>query len=109
MNRQIAKECFCRLYQTGVFSGFKRSRTNQDPNQSLIHIEGCRDTTAARFYLGKKVILVRKAQTQHQNSKYSTIWGRVVGTHGSNGVVRAKFRHNLPSEAIGNRVRVLLY
>jgi large subunit ribosomal protein L35Ae len=97
------------LYQTAVFSGFKRSRMNQDPNQSLIHIEGCKDKPAARFYLGKKVVLIRKAQTQHSNSRYRTIWGRVIGTHGSNGVVRAKFRHNLPAEAIGSRVRVLLY
>lgn len=105
----LINECFNRLYQTAVFSGFKRSRTSQDPNQALVHIEGCKDTSAARFYLGKKVVLVRKSQTQHQNSRYRTMWGRVIGTHGSNGVVRAKFRHNLPPEAIGNRVRVLLY
>ena len=107
--KKYAKECFCRLYQTGVFSGFTRSRMNQDPNQSLIHIEGCKDKAASRFYLGKKVVLVRKAQTQHQNSRFRTIWGRVIGTHGSNGVVRAKFRSNLPAESIGSRVRVLLY
>ena len=97
------------MYQTAVFSGFKRSRMNQDPNQALVHIEGCQDKTGAKFYLGKKVVLVRKAQTQHQNSRYRTIWGRVIGTHGSNGVVRAKFRHNLPPESIGSRLRVLLY
>ena len=42
------------------------------------------------------------------NSRYRAIWGRIIGTHGSNRVVRAKFRHNLPPESIGSRLRFLL-
>ena len=82
---------------------------NQDPNQALVHIEGCNDTTGAKFYLGKKVILVRKAQTKKDNSRYRTLWGKVIATHGKNGVVRAKFKSNLPAAAMGEKVRVLLH
>ena len=42
------------------------------------------------------------------NSRYRTIWGRVIRTRGSIGVVRAKFKHNLPPESIVSRLRVLL-
>ena len=44
-----------------------------------------------------------------RGSKYRVIWGRVTRTHGGNGVVRSKFRHNIPPEAFGASVRVLLY
>ena len=65
-----------------------------------------------------KFLLVEKQKSFHveeisrrklNNSRYRTIWGRVIGTHESNGVVRAKFRHNSPPESIGSRLRVLLY
>ena len=42
------------------------------------------------------------------NSRYIAIWRRVIEIHGSNGVVRAKFRHNLSPESIGSILRVLL-
>lgn len=82
---------------------------NQHPNQALIHIEGCLDTKGANFYLGKKVILVRKAQNKKQNTRYRSIWGKIIAAHGKSGVVKAKFRHNLPAESIGDMVRVLLH
>ena len=97
------------MYQTGVFSGFRRSRLNQDPNQALIHIEGCSDVDSSKFYHGKKVVLVRKAQNKKNNSRFRTTWGKIIASHGKNGVVRAKFRRNLPPVAMGERVRILLH
>ena len=97
------------MYQPGVFSGFRRSRLNQKPNQALVHIEGCTDVDSSKFYHGKKVVLVRKAEKVKNNSRYRAIWGKVIASHGKNGVVRAKFKRNLPAEAMGQTVRVLLH
>lgn len=61
------------------------------------------------FYLGKKVAFVYRASKERQGSKIRVIWGKVTRPHGNNGVVRAKFRHNLPPKSFGATVRVMLY
>lgn len=59
---------------------------------------------------------IYKAHSLKNNTKFrviniiiQAIWGRVSRSHGSNGVVIARFGRNLPPRAIGSTLRVFLY
>ena len=88
---------------------------NQYNHTSLIKIQGLEDSKDADFYLGKRVAFVYKGKKDKQLSggasetKFRVIWGKVCRSHGTNGVVRCKFRSNLPGKALGGPVRVMLY
>jgi large subunit ribosomal protein L35Ae len=91
----------------GAILGYKRALRTQNNNISLIKIKGCDSKEDADFYLGKRVAFITKAQTG--DHAFRVNWGKVCRRHGSNGVVRCKFRRNLPPQAIGGRVRIMLY
>lgn len=115
-----------RLYSKGRIMGHQRGKRNSHPGTTLVRIEGVESTKDAQFYLGKvriagqrrgqdltltmqRIAYVYRAPTEVRGSKIRVIWGRVTRTHGNSGVVRSKFRHNIPSQAFGAPVRVLLY
>jgi large subunit ribosomal protein L35Ae len=90
-------------------TGHTRGKRNTKEHTSLIQIEGCSDQKDAEFYFGKRVAYVYRAQRAIDGSKIRVIWGKVTRSHGNSGVVRAKFRSNLPPKAFGASVRIMLY
>ncbi|KAF8757653.1 Ribosomal protein L35Ae [Rhizoctonia solani] len=94
-----------RLYTKGRILGHKRGKRNTRPNTSLIQIEGVSNKDEAQFYLGKRLAYVYKAKREIKGLRL----GRVTRPHGNSGVVKSKFRSNIPPHAFGASVRVMLY
>jgi large subunit ribosomal protein L35Ae len=100
-----------RLFMEGAILGYQRGLRNQYQDVSLIKIKNVDSKQEAEFYCGKKVAFVTRAKADAKTGKkaFRVTWGKVCRTHGSNGVVRCRFRRNLPPQAMGGKVRVMLY
>ncbi|KAK9722369.1 60S ribosomal protein L33B [Basidiobolus ranarum] len=98
-----------RLYTKGRFLGYKRAKRNQRVNTSLIQLENVATKEDTQFYLGKRVAYIYRAKREINGSKVRVIWGRVTRPHGNSGVVKAKFRSNLPAHSFGASVRIMMY
>ncbi|KAJ0678383.1 putative ribosomal protein L35A [Helianthus annuus] len=77
-----------------------RSKSNQYPNTSLIQIEGVNTKEEVAWYQGKRMAYIYKAKVKKNGSHYRCIWGKVTRPHGNTGVVRAKFKSNLPPKSM---------
>lgn len=77
-----------------------RSKSNQYPNTSLLQIEGVNSKDEVSWYQGKRLAYIYKAKVKKNGSHYRCIWGKVVRPHGNSGIVRAKFKSNLPPKSM---------
>ncbi|KAE8668438.1 60S ribosomal protein L35a-3 [Hibiscus syriacus] len=75
--------------------------------QSTDNVSNTKDEVA--WYAGKRMAYIYKAKVKKNGSHYRYIWGKVARPHGNSGVVRAKFKSNLPPKSMGDRVRVFMY
>ena len=84
----------------GTILGYKRSKSNQYENTSLLQIEGVNTKEDVAWYCGKRLAYIYKAKVKKDGSHYRCIWGKVARPHGNSGVVRAKFKSNLPPKSM---------
>ena len=78
---------------------YRRGIHTMHGNQLLLEIEGVDSAELASRYIGKRVIWTSPAKKQ--------IFGKIAGTHGNNGVVRARFPKGLPGTAISAKVEII--
>jgi large subunit ribosomal protein L35Ae len=80
----------------GVVTSYRRSKHLIHPNQVILVFDGVKDKNEAATLVGRNVKWIAENERE--------FLGRVLGVHGNSGAVRAKFRTNLPGQAIGTPV-----
>ncbi len=80
----------------GVVTSYRRGKHLQHPNQVLLIFDSISTRSQAASLVGRKVRWVSPVEKEYL--------GKVIGAHGNSGAVRAKFRTNLPGQAIGTPV-----
>jgi large subunit ribosomal protein L35Ae len=82
--------------QRGVVASYRRGKHLQHPNQVILVFDDVKTRSEASALVGRKVKWTIEEEGE--------ILGKVLGPHGNSGAVRAKFRTNLPGQALGTPV-----
>ena len=82
----------------GVVTSYRRGKHQQHVNQVLLSFDEITSRAEAGVLISRKVKWVSPSGKE--------FLGKVLGVHGNSGSVRAKFRTNLPGQAIGTPVYI---
>lgn len=82
--------------QKGVVTSYRRGKHLQHPNQVILLFSDYSTRADAATLIGRKVKWVSPEEKE--------FLGKVLNVHGNKGAVTAKFRTNLPGQAIGTPV-----
>ena len=85
--------------RNGVVTSYRRGKHLQNPNQVILLFKDVETRAAASGLVGRKVKWTSETGRE--------FLGKVLGPHGNSGAVRAKFRTNLPGQAIGTPVVIV--
>ena len=86
------EEIFERGVAVGVILGYRRGSNEQYENQVRIKVFGINDRRLASRLIGWRVMY---------RDQYGNVYrGKVIGVLGNRGVVLARFKPNLPGQAI---------
>ncbi len=80
----------------GVVTSYRRGKHLQHTNQVILIFNEVETRAAAAVLVSRKV--------KWTSPEEKEFLGKVLGVHGNSGAVRAKFRTNLPGQAIGTPV-----
>jgi large subunit ribosomal protein L35Ae len=83
----------------GIVTSYRRGKHLQHPNQVILLFDEIKSRSEAASLVGRKVKWSSPEETE--------FLGKILGPHGNSGAVRAKFRTNLPGQAVGTSVVLL--
>ena len=83
----------------GVVVSYRRGKHLQHPNQVILVFDDIKTRPEAAALIGRR--------TKWISSTGKEFLGKVLNVHGNSGAVRAKFRTNLPGQAIGTPLELL--
>ncbi|MBD3405851.1 MAG: 50S ribosomal protein L35ae [Candidatus Lokiarchaeota archaeon] len=83
----------------GVVVSYRRGKHLQHTNQVILKFDNIESRNEAASLIGQKI--------KWTSSVGKETLGKVLNVHGNSGAVRAKFRTNLPGQAIGTPVHII--
>lgn len=82
----------------GRITNYRTGIKAQTPKECLVEFEGIDSASLVGKLIGQKVAW---------KSGNSLFVGKIMGAHGRNGMVRVKFKHGVPGQAIGTIVELV--